>query len=380
MFRGPQGLGVAGHSDAPLEWDGKSKKNIKWVAPIPKPGFSSPIVWDKLVFVTGGDDESRAVYAYEVATGKLAWEGKIGSTGPGGGKKPEKSTGWCAPTMATDGDRVFAIVATGELNAYTMDGKPAWPGNLGSPKIPYGYGASLAATPGRVFVQMDTDAGGRLVALDAKTGKKIWDKPRQGLKTSWSSPALIMVGSKPQILLSGDPFATGHDATAGEMLWRARWLADDAGVEVAPSPAFASGVAYFVTDRAVVVAIKPGEEKPIWKYDELPLPDTSSPVATEKFVLVAAGGGLVTCLDAAKGTKLWTHEFDDAGFDSSPVVVGDRVYLTDKKGTTHVLKLGDKFEQLAKNELGEETGCTPAIPQGRIYIRTKTNLYCIGKD
>jgi hypothetical protein len=148
---------------------------------------------------------------------------------------------------------------------------------------------------------------------------------------------------------------------------------------MASSPAFANGIAYFVADRAALVAIKPGEEKPLWKYED-DLSDTSSPVATEKFVLMAHASGVVTCLDAAKGNKLWTHEFEEAGFDASPVVVGDRVYLTDKKGTTHVFKLSEKYEQLAKNPLGEETGCTPAIPQGRVYLRTKTSLYCIGKD
>jgi len=379
MFRGPFGLGVAGHDKAPLEWDGKSKKNIRWVVPVPKPGNSSVVVWDKLAFVTGGDAEGRSVYAFETETGKLAWEGKIGSAGDGGLKKVMAEVGYCTPTMATDGERVFAIAATGEINAFTMDGKPAWPGNLGSPKIQYGYGSSLAAYPGRVLVQMDTEAGGRLVALDARNGKKIWDKPRAGLKSSWASPAFAVVDSKPQLLLVGDPFLMGHDPLTGEALWRANWMGDKGG-EPAPSPAYANGVAYVVTDRVALSAFKPGQEKALWSYEE-DLPDISSPVATDKYVLIAhSNSGIVTCIDAVKGTKLWTHEFDEAGFESSPVVVGERIYLMDKKGTTHVLKLGDKYESLAKNALGEDSGCTPAIPQGRIYIRTKTSLYCIGKD
>jgi len=306
MFRGPFGLGVAGHDKAPLEWDGKSKKNIRWVAPIPKSGNSSPIVWDKFVFVTGGDAEGRSVFAYDTETGKPAWEGKIGSAGDGGLKKLSAEVGYCSPTMATDGERVFAIAATGEINAFTMDGKPAWPGNLGSPKISYGYGSSLAAYPGRVLVQMDTESGGRLVALDAKTGKKIWDKPRAGLKMSWASPSLAFVDGKPQILLVGDPFLMGHDPMTGEALWRANWLGESAG-EVAPSAAFANGIAYVVTDRVGLFAVKPGQEKPLWKYDE-DLPDISSPVATEKFVIIAhSTSSIVTCIDAVKGAKLWTH-------------------------------------------------------------------------
>lgn len=377
MFRGPFGLGVAVHHEAPKEWDGKSKKNVRWVAPIPKPGNNSPIVWDKVVCVSGGDDQGRAVYAYDADTGKPLWEGKIGSSGDGGAKKPTAEVGWCASTMATDGERVVAMAATGEINAFTMDGKPAWPGNLGAPKIQYGYGSSLAMFPGRVLIQLDTEAGGRVVALDAKTGKKIFDKPRAGVKSAWASPALALVGGKPQLLLAGDPFGGAHDPVTGEALWRTNWT-EGAAVEVAPSPAYANGIVYFTVEHGKMVAVKAGEEKALWTYegDE---PNVSSPVATDKYVLMASAGGILTCLDAAKGNKLWTNEFD-YGFDSSPVVVGDLVYLVDKKGTTHVLKLGDKFEEIARNELGEECGSTPSIPKGRVYLRTKTNLYCIGKD
>ena len=186
-----------------------------------------------------------------------------------------------------------------------------------------------------------------------------------------------MVGSKTQAILAGDPFAAGHDAATGEALWRVNWIGE-AAVELASSPAFANGVAFFTTERAVLVAIKPGEEKPLWKY-EGEFPNVSSPVATDKFVIVATAGGLVTCVDAATGNKLWTHEFDD-GFDSSPIVVGERVYLMDKKGVTTIFKLSEKYEQLGRCELGEECSCTPAFPQGRVYLRTKTSLICIGKD
>src|SRR6185295_15269738 len=88
MFRGPFGLGVAVHNEAPKEWDGKTKKNIRWVAPLPKPGTNSPIVWDKVVVVSGGDDQGRAIYAFDADTGKPLWEGKVGSSGDGGAKKP----------------------------------------------------------------------------------------------------------------------------------------------------------------------------------------------------------------------------------------------------------------------------------------------------
>ena len=98
-----------------------------------------------------------------------------------------------------------------------------------------------------------------------------------------------------------------------------------------------------------------------------------------KYVLMASSGGAVTCLHAETGKPVWTHDYDD-GFNASPVIVDDLAYLTDKAGKTHVLKLGDKFEQVAENTLGEPCDSTAAIPEGRIYLRTLKNLYCIAKD
>jgi outer membrane protein assembly factor BamB len=127
------------------------------------------------------------------------------------------------------------------------------------------------------------------------------------------------------------------------------------------------------------VAIRLGpENKKVWEYEDNK-PDVSSPVATEKYVVMASSGGTVTCLAADSGKKLWEQEFDD-GFYASPILVGDRVYLTDRKGITTVFKLGDQYEKLAQNPLGEKADCTPAFPEGRIYFRSEKNLYCVGKD
>src|SRR5262249_10193942 len=96
---------------------------------------------------------------------------------------------------------------------------------------------------------------------------------------------------------------------------------------------------------------------------------------------MGASSGTGTCLDAAGGKMVWTHEFDESGgFYASPVVGGGRVYLMGSKGVTVVFKLGDKYEELAQNPLGEKASSTPAVPEGRIYLRSEKNLYCIAKD
>lgn len=374
-FRGPGGNGVAAHAKAPLAWNGQTGENILWKVPVPKPGTNSPIVWGERVFVAGSDDQSRDVYAYDVKTGKLLWTAPTGLV-TGTLPKVMEGTTYAASTLATDGERVYAVFATGDLVAFAVaDGKKAWGRHLGAFKNSYGHSSSLILYGGRLLVQFDHEAGGHLLSFDAKTGNPGWDEKREVKQSSWASPIVVNTGSRSEAILSAKPFVMSHDPLTGKMLWKVECMDG----EIAPSPAYAAGRVFLANEGAAAIAIQLGPEpKVLWKYEDN-LPDVSSPVATEKYVLMAASGGTVTCLEAATGKKIWAQEFDD-GFYASPVIVGDRVYLMDKKGVTVVFHLGDRYEKLAQNPLGEKATCTPAFPEGRIYFRGEKNLYCVGKD
>lgn len=371
-FRGPLGQGIAAHQNAPLTW---TSETVAWKKPIAKPGTNSVVVWGDRVFVAGADEQSRDIYAHDAKTGDLLWKAE---TRKATGKLPKVTaeTTYCPATMATDGERVYAVFATGEVAAVAMDGKTAWTALLGDFKNSYGHSSSLIVHGGKLFAQFDHDSAGKLIAYDARSGKVVWEKARE-VHASWASPILITVAGQTQVVVCGHPLVTGHDPETGKILWQFPWMENG---EVAPSPAFAAGRLIVCTAGTPMIALEPGaaDVKKLWEY-EGELPDVSSPVATDKYVLTAASGGIVTCLNAATGKMVWTHEYD-AGFNASPVIVGERVYLTDTKGKTFVLKLGDKFEQLAENVLGEPCDATAAIPEGRIYLRTLKNLYCIGKD
>ena len=373
-FRGPQGLGTAPHRNAPLTW---SADSVLWKKPIPKAGTNSPIVWGDQVFIAGADEQSRDLYCYSARTGDLLWTAAF-TLVTGVLPKIMAEATYCPATLTTDGERVYGVFATGDVVACGLDGKTAWRYQLPAFKNSYGHSSSLLAAGGLVLVQFDHEAGGKLIALDARKGKVRWEQPRT-VKSSWASPILIPVEGRTQVVLCGNPLVTGHDPETGKILWQFNWMEEKSG-EVAPSPCFAGGRLFVGTQGVPLVALRPGasDVKKLWEY-EGEIPDASSPVATEKHVFVAAGSGVVTCIDAATGKMVWTHDFDD-GFNSSPLVVDDRVYLSDKKGNTVVFKAGDKYEQLALNSLGEPFDATPAIPEGRIYLRSLKNLYCIGKD
>ncbi len=377
QFRGPDGNGIAGHTDAPLRWDGPKGENILWKAPVPRPGFNSPVVWEKRVFLTGSDKSAREIYCFDADTGALAWRHEARDVPGAPAELPEvmESTGFAAPTAATDGKRVFALFATGDVVACAMDGTRAWARHLGAPKNPYGHASSLILFPSRLLVQYDGEKGGRLLALEPQTGKTVWDQARP-VKISWATPIVVNTGARMEAILNSKPLLTSHDPVTGKLLWSINHLGGDG--EVAPSPGYANGIVFAGTEHVAMAAVKLGDPPRIlWKHED-DLPDVSSPAATDKFVIMASSGGAVTCLEAATGKPAWRQEHKE-GFYASPVLAGDRVYLTDKNGVTFVFKAAEKYEELARNVLGEKVSGTPAFPKGRIYIRGDKHLFCIGK-
>jgi outer membrane protein assembly factor BamB len=378
---------VAGHTEAPISWNGPKGENVKWKSAIPLPGTSSVVVWENHVFVTGASEDGKVceLYCFDGETGKLLWTGNTSGV-PGSPATPHRITGdttHAAPTVATDGERVYAMFGTGDIVAYPLDGKArAWGRNLATldkANNDYGHTSSLMLYPGRVLVQMDTRKGGHLISLDAKTGATMYDEKRDVKNASWASPILVKVGTRWEAILNAEPFVTAHDPATGRALWKLDCMKG----EVAPSGAFSPGLGLiYMTnkDAGALVCIAPSENPKVeWKFED-DLPDASSPVANDQYVIVPNATGLVTCLEAKTGKKVWQKDFEDEGFYSSPVIVGDRVYLVNRAGVTIVFKLGPNYEELAKNPLGEKSDCTPAIPQGRIYLRTAKNLYCIAKS
>ncbi len=375
-FRGPNAVGIAHYSNAPLEWDGESGLNILWKSPVPRRGFSSPIVWGNRIFLTAADSEAREVLCYDTASGDLLWRSEIGVVPGMPHVLPEVTdyTTYAASTPATNGEFVFAIFGTGNLAAFDFDGNMQWVRHLVSVENIYGHSSSLITYEDKVFVQFDDDGGGRVFAIDGRTGRTIWKAERE-LETCWSSPIIAAAGAGPQLVVAGHPNLKGYDIETGAELWRHDCL----GGEVASSPAFSGNRVFAANEFAVLTAIELGDPIQIlWEaYDELP--DVSSPVAFADYIVMASGMGTVSMYNAASGELLWSKDFDE-GFYSSPLLVGDNIYLMDKTGTTYVFEAGPEYREISRNPLGEVANTIPAIMDGRIFIRGNDHIYCIGRE
>ena len=372
-FRGPGSNGITVQKNVPVDWDGKTGKNIRWKTKIPLPGFNSPIIWGNKVFLSGGNNTKREVYCFDANSGEIVWTGKVENVpgSPATAPSVPDYTGYAAPTMTTDGENVFAIFANGDIAAFSMEGKPVWSKNLGVPDNHYGYASSLQMFENTVIVQYDQRKSAKVLALSARTGETVWETSRD-VKISWASPVIVDIGDHHELILAADPFVISYNPAIGKEIWRLKCLSG----EVGPSVAYADGMVFALNEYASLVAIKI-EDKPekVWDDTEY-LSDVPSPVATADYLFVATSYGMVACYDTKTGTKYWEQEFDNSIY-SSPLISEEKVYLVDKTGITHIFKADKEFALISQPALGEKTTCTPAFANGRIYLRGENNLYCV---
>ncbi|MEN8118342.1 MAG: PQQ-binding-like beta-propeller repeat protein, partial [Bacteroidota bacterium] len=372
-FRGPLGQGVIFHKNIPAKWDGATGTNILWKSPIPKHGYNSPVIWNDKIFVAGADNSIREVYCFNRNDGKLLWTGVANNIQGSPAKPPRvtEDTGLSAPTLTTDGKGVYAIFGTGDVIAFDMNGKRLWARNLGVPDNHYGHSSSLITWAGKLFIQYDTNRGGKIMALNVASGETVWETVRES-KISWASPVLAEVDGKYQLILTSDPIVAGYDVETGKELWATECMMG----EVGPSVGFSDGVVFAANEYARLVAINPKDGSIIWENDEY-MPEAASPLAHNGLLIIATSYGVLVCYDAKTGEQYWEHDVGTTLY-ASPMVADGKLFMMDNDGMMRVYEFSKEMKLISENDLGEIAGTTPAFADGRIYIRGERNLYCIG--
>jgi outer membrane protein assembly factor BamB len=293
-----------------------------------------------------------------------------------------EDTGYAPSTVATDGSHVAAIFVNGDIVCYDFAGKLAWTKRLGVPEDAYGHASSLAVFGSGLIVQFDqgadpTEGKSALYALDFATGKTVWQVKRP-VQASWSTPLLAQVGTKTELITCANPCVIAYNPASGTEIWRVSCLTGD----VAPSAALGSGFVFACNQGATLAAIRPGGSGDVtksaiaWTCGDN-LPDIVSPLAAGGFVYLATSEGALTCLDARTGKQMWQKQYE-AGLRASPILDGKSICLLDYAGVLHFIAISPAFHENAKLELGEESKATPAIAGGRLFVRGKDHLFCLG--
>jgi outer membrane protein assembly factor BamB len=385
-FRGPDGTGVAATTNAPIFWNGATGQGVAWKSAVPLPGANSPVVWGDRVFLSGADTNRREVFCFDGRNGDMHWRRpvQIVSAAPGPLPKVSEITGFAASTMVTDGRRVFAIFATGELAAFDVDGNPVWTKSLGLPDNPYGFATSLVMWQGRLLVQFDQGRGNnstksKLYAFEGATGRVLWERSRPA-PSSWATPMVIEAAGRHQLITLGEPWVIAYEAANGSEIWRANCL----GSDLAPSPIFAAGSVIVASPWKQLAAFRPDGQGDVtkthlaWVIEEN-VPDITSPVANDELLFTVGSQGMLACYDVKDGKKQWEHDLN-MECHPSPSLAGNRLYVVGTLGTTVIVAAERQFKELARADLGETIYASPAFVGDRIYLRGTQHLFCIGGE
>lgn len=401
QWRGPEGIGVSRETDLPTQWS--AKQGVAWRAPLPGLGTSSPIVWGDRVFLTsqlgaapiassGSEFEgasparpssetkeaSFVVQAFHRADGRLLWEHRLARVGT----TPElhRKHNLASPSVATDGQAVFAWFGTGQLVALGLDGDLRWKRHLGQDYAPYdirwGHGSSPVLYDDLLLLLCDHQPGGYLLALDKDTGKERWKLERGEGARSYSTPLVIRRDGDDRLIVNSNRRIEALDPATGAL----RWHAGEENRVPVGMPVVGDGVLYSSRGYASgpYMAIRLGgrgnvsETHVSWRVPT-GAPYVSSLLYYEGLLYMATEKGIASAVDPATGERLWRKRLGGV-FSASPVGGDSRVYFLAESGDTFVFKAGPEGDLVAQNSLGERTLASPAFSGGHIFIRTDRHL------
>ena len=373
-FRGNNSSATSSARGIATSWNLSSKKNILWQSSIPKHGYNSPVIAGRNVFITGADKSARELYCYDVWTGELKWTVKADgiSGSPSTMPKVNADTGLAASTVATNGEQVCAIFATGDVICADMEGNRLWAKNIGLPDNHYGYASSLLIYGSSLIIQYQNNSNAQIMALNVKTGNKVWSKSAKD-KIAWSSPIIATLGGKSALVVMGNPAIAAYNPSNGNELWRVECMSGEVGA----SPASAGGVVFGASEYAKCIAIDGATGETLWEASDY-LPECSSLAATKDLVFCATSYGVVCAYDAKTGEIKKEHDLSTP-FYSSPVVVDGKVYLFSNSGKAYIFS-ASSFDLITSFETGEKTFATPAFTDGMMVVRTDKSLYCVKKN
>lgn len=395
MWRGARGDGTSMESGLLESWS--PTQNVRWKAPLPDRGNSTPVVWNDRVFITQAIEKTgqRLLLCFDRKTGKQLWE--AGTLY----REPELTHGtnpFCSASLATDGERVIVFFASAGVFCYDMQGRELWKRtDLGKQHHIWGNGTSPVIAGDRVFLNFGPGEKTALYAFDKTTGKTLWQHDEPGGSSgesepkkwlgSWADPLLRQTGSREELLMAYPGRACAFDPATGKELW----TCDGLNALVYNSPLYADGqMIAFGGYNGMGLSVKTGGSGDVTQSLRLwHLPKVSqrigSGVVHEGHHYILSDGGIAECRDLKTGKMVWNERLKGPGPTgqnwSSLVLTADgKCYAVNQGGDAFVFRASPKFELLATNSIGEKVIGSIAVSDGDLFIRSYKNLWCIGRE
>ncbi len=406
QFRGPGGSATS-DTKIPVSWT--PTENVTWKFKLPGPGVSSPIVVGNKVIVTcysgyGLDRQNpgeiknlmRHVICVDAKSGEKLWQADVEAVQPedpytGAGVPAH---GYASHTPVSDGKNVYVFFGKTGALAFDLNGKKLWHTQLGKESDPMRWGSSSSPILyNDVLIVTASAESQSIVGLDTKTGKEVWKQEAKRLDSTWATPAIASGGGRDDLVVAVPGEVWGLDPMTGKL----RWYSESAGGDQAStSPVINDGVIYTVAggrSGGGTAAIRVGgsgdttQSAKLWtSRDSSRFP---SPVGYKSNLYLIAND-TVTVLNEANGEKVKQVRLQGGsgrgggmgGDYPSPVIAGSYLYVLKGSGETFVFNLAGDLEQVSINLVTTDTesfGGTPAISDGRMFLRSDKNLYCVSQ-
>ena len=381
QFRGPSGQGLSNESGLPLEWS--ESRNIQWKTAVPGVGWSSPsIVGDRIWLTTATDDgASLRLVSVEAATGRIVLDVevfRVRDKGPGIHQK----NSFASPTAIAKGERIYVHYGFYGTACLNTKGEILWKQTL-KYEPQHGPGGSPVLFDDLLIFSCDGFDAQFVVALDAATGKVRWKTSRGKGNQAYTTPLVIDVDGRQQLISPGAHHAYAYDPRTGKELWHIEY---GDGFSNVPRAVYAHGLVYICSGffQPVLFAVRPDGKGNVtkshvaWSYPRA-VPLTPSPLVAGDEVYMISDNGIATCLDAKAGTLHWQKRIG-GNHSASPVLADGRIHFLSEEGECTVIAPSKEYRELARNTIEERTLASLAISGKAIYLRGERSLYRIGKS
>ena len=384
-FRGPNGSGIATDKDVPVKW---AERNVLWKTALPGSSHSSPIVVKGKVYLLSATQSQRLLVCIDAVKGSQIWARPV----PGNVGRTHPRSSLASATPCSDGEKVYCVFWDGRkvaLFAYDTAGKQLWKRDLGAFKSQHGPGFSPIVYGGKVIVNNDQDGKASLQAFHASSGEPAWSVKRTAYRACYSTPFVLEQGTAAaELIVASTAGLTGYNPADGKELWKYTWSFTGMPLRTVGSPVTDGGLVFLAagdgSGARALIAVKLGGKGDVtrthlaWEKDS-DTPYVPSMLAYKGHLYTVTDDGRATCYDGKSGKELWRNRLG-AKVSSSPVLIDGKIYAIDEKGDVFVFEAKpERFKLLARNKLDETIFSTPAVSNGRLYVRTARHLICVGK-
>jgi outer membrane protein assembly factor BamB len=386
QFRGPTGQGIASGA-GPLKWS--KDTGIAWKMPLAAQGWSSPVIADGKIILTGsrkdGDTTHLTAFALDVATGKTLWNIDLfRPTAEETAALHGKNSLASSTPVIEDGIVYVHFGHMGTAALRLANGEVVWKKQV-SYKPMHGNGGSPIIVGDLLVVNADAEIDPSIVAFHRKDGTIAWRTPRdQKVRSafSFSTPLVVETDGRKEILSAGSGMIGAYAPEDGRLLWKATY---GEGYSVVPRPVVAEGIAYVATGYNIpkLIAIRLGKATGditkthiVWEVTRR-MPKTPSMIATQGQILALDDTGALTGLNAKSGEPVWNEKLP-GNFSASPILTGDTLYAVTEDGVCYVVKISPDGAKIQfETDLAERTLASPILLSGALYLRTEKHLWKI---